>query len=197
MYMIPKIIHRIWLGSDLPQEYVQYGKTFEAFHGDFEMKLWTEKELKEDGLWRDDIPGYYNCQSNVYRLMILQKYGGTYVDCDIECVASLRMFQTQLGYCGYQVEKHTISNAVIASIPNGAWINKLVATLPKYMSMKPPYGPKHITENTKLATLTDPGDGIMVMPKDFFFPYSFYQTRCSPKDCTYLVHKWDRRWMGH
>ena len=43
--LIPKIIHRIWLGNDpMPDSCIRFGKTWEENHPGWTMKLWRDPE---------------------------------------------------------------------------------------------------------------------------------------------------------
>jgi len=59
---IPKIIHQIWIGSSLPEEYYCWQKSWQQYHPGWEYKLWTDKDIEELELvnkhWYDKTPNY-------------------------------------------------------------------------------------------------------------------------------------------
>ena len=85
--MINKTIHYVWLGKkQMPKSYILSRESATKFADDFEIKLWTEEQLPEFNL-----PPYfyklmkekrYALASDIYRIYILNKYGGIYFDTD-------------------------------------------------------------------------------------------------------------------
>ena len=45
--MIPKIIHYIWVGSDIPENIQQQIEKNKQFFGDYTVKIWTEENIPE------------------------------------------------------------------------------------------------------------------------------------------------------
>lgn len=100
--MIPKIIHRIWLGGPMPDVY-DNGHTLEHHHPGWEHRLWTDTDL-DDGTWDmqpildradelappDDVTRF---RVDVWRLELLHRFGGIYIDCD---AVALRPFDALL-----------------------------------------------------------------------------------------------------
>jgi inositol phosphorylceramide mannosyltransferase catalytic subunit len=88
-YQIPKKIHQIWLGGDIPEEYDGWRKSWKVTHPDWEYKLWTDEDAKKFKMVnRDafDLVDNLGSKSDIFRLEILYKYGGIYVDTDFECL---------------------------------------------------------------------------------------------------------------
>lgn len=89
--MIPKIIHQIWIGpNELPKQEQQWCKTWRDAHPDWEYKLWTNDDLPKDITPQcqatiESVYPKYACIADVYRYIILSRYGGVYIDTDIEC----------------------------------------------------------------------------------------------------------------
>jgi mannosyltransferase OCH1-like enzyme len=84
---VPLIIHQIWVGSNpIPAGAQAWGGHAQA-HG-YEYKLWLEADLQPLGIL--DHPAFVRMQSkgdypgavDVARYIILQQYGGIYLDCD-------------------------------------------------------------------------------------------------------------------
>jgi hypothetical protein len=76
---IPKIIHHIWLGSELPEKYKAWQKTWLTHHPDWEYRLWTQKEIDEFGLknrTQFDAARTYGEKSDIALYEILYRFGG-------------------------------------------------------------------------------------------------------------------------
>ena len=93
--MIPKIIHQIWIGPNKVPENIQklMNEVKEKTPG-FEYKFWSEKELEEE-FNKEYIQNIINKSlhivfaTNVFRLKILEKFGGIYLDADTKIVQPL------------------------------------------------------------------------------------------------------------
>jgi hypothetical protein len=85
---IPRIIHRVWLGErPTSAEHERFGETFAQHHPNWEMRLWTDKDLPELDITAAEHERARTLSelSNLVRYEILHRYGGVYVDTDFEC----------------------------------------------------------------------------------------------------------------
>ena len=65
-------------------------------HPDWQYVLWMEGDIQAEGFFEEMANVYnaschfdvlkFNHRSNVARLQVLHKYGGLYVDTDVECL---------------------------------------------------------------------------------------------------------------
>lgn len=126
--IIPKIIHQIWLGPDeMPANFKYFQQTWKFFHPNWEFKVWNEDSILKENF--DNIDLYwmarsYQERSDIIRYEILKKYGGLYIDTDIECYANFDEFHYKYDfYTNFEppaINKKRVSilNAMIASTPN-------------------------------------------------------------------------------
>ena len=96
---IPRIVHQTYSSRNLPLKYAAWQKSCIDLHPNWEFKLWTDQDL--DDLVQNEYPwllerytGFSNWVNRVdlARYMILYKYGGFFIDLDIECLDSLERF---------------------------------------------------------------------------------------------------------
>jgi len=85
---IPKILHQIWVGPKVPPPYfVVFQEKWKKFHPDWEYHLWTDSELETLNLDLKDLidqsPNYAE-KSDIIRSELLDRFGGVYLDCDME-----------------------------------------------------------------------------------------------------------------
>lgn len=133
--MIPKILHFIWFGPNLPN-YARFSICqFKKMNPDFKINLqhWKMSEIdknptlkmlvsnieNQDGRYQNVIKYYRNelgrsiqqTLSNIYRLELLNLNGGIYLDCD--CIP-LKPFDWKLldRDCGFIVQRHYSSNCI-------------------------------------------------------------------------------------
>lgn len=115
---IPHIIHHIWLGSPLPEQYARWRETWINTHPDWQYILWTDNEANyqygtlctiDDIENTQQTPSHlvidirscklqthelidradnYGQRSDIVRYEILYRIGGLYVDTDFSCERS-------------------------------------------------------------------------------------------------------------
>ena len=89
---IPPIFHQVWLGPDpLPEQYAAYQQTWADQHPGWEVRLWTEDNLPEplrrpEAAERLRVPAE---RTDILRLEVVWRFGGVYVDADLECLSSI------------------------------------------------------------------------------------------------------------
>lgn len=139
--IIPKVIHQIWLGKNpIPKNYQYYASTWKKFHPTWEYKLWTEKDIVNENFGSMDLyylAGSYQERADIIRYEILKKYGGVYVDTDIECLSSYDELNHKYDFfAGMEspvINKFVVSipNSLIGSIPGHPVIEKTIEDLRK------------------------------------------------------------------
>lgn len=97
--MIPSIIHQIWLDAPINPVALPWMK--KAQNAGMEYHLWTNDNVwPETGMSRRDFALYWNLEENnpvalsdVLRILLVNKYGGFYLDCDVELMGWLQGFK--------------------------------------------------------------------------------------------------------
>jgi mannosyltransferase OCH1-like enzyme len=123
--IIPKIIHHIWLENDrLPTIYNHYINTWKKFHIDWQFKLWLAQDIEKLDFADKEL--YQNARTyeeklDIARLVILDKYGGIFVDVNIECLSRfdelVHKYELFAGLDPTIIDKTVISDTLIGSIP--------------------------------------------------------------------------------
>lgn len=126
--IIPKIIHQIWIGKDsIPKDYKYYTETWRKLHPDWQLIIWDEKSLLKEKFSSEDL--YFSARSyaertDLMRYEILKRYGGLYVDMDVECYKTFEQlpykydFFANLEPPAINKKRVTIQNAMIGSVAN-------------------------------------------------------------------------------
>src|SRR5436190_16517529 len=86
--VIPRIIHRVWLGAEpMPEDFRRYGESWRRHHPGWRMRLWTDEDLPELGDRRAlERARHHAERANLVRYEVLRRFGGVYVDTDVECL---------------------------------------------------------------------------------------------------------------
>lgn len=141
-YKIPKIIHLIWLGPrPFPPASVQNVRTWLAYHPDWKVKFWTDRERLPpcndmEVCNAEEFPFLFlrKCyrdsdnwgeKSDILRFEILYQEGGLYVDHDANCLQPFNGLHRGYDfYCGLESphppfagRNITSGNGVIGSKP--------------------------------------------------------------------------------
>lgn len=135
--LIPKVIHRVWFGPMLNFHLV-YGQAMREMYPDWEIAEWREEHVKG----HDYAPiiqgmignGRYRAASDVFRIVLLNKYGGFYVDSDAEPLASavdaLRGREVLL----VRETRNNILNGFQAAVPQHPLLQYMLSTLEQRLS---------------------------------------------------------------
>lgn len=91
--MIPKIIHFCWFGgNEIPREYKKYIATWKKYCPDYKIVCWTEKKYNIDRCqfmkeaYKNKKWGFV---PDYARLDIIYRYGGIYLDTDVEILKNI------------------------------------------------------------------------------------------------------------
>ena len=209
MSKIPKIIHYCWFGKNpLPSEYKKYIESWKKFCPDYEIKEWNEdnfdinsniymKEAYEAKKWA--------FVTDYVRLYVLYKYGGIYMDADVEVIKPLDEFLKHEAFSGFET-KTDIPTGIMACRKG----NKLFKELLDY------YNNRHFKldsgeydTTTNVITITKICEkyglvknnkyqvinGFALYPKEYFCPKNIKTGVIDKTDNTYTIHHFSGSWM--
>lgn len=221
-YRIPPIVHQIWLGSEVPEKYHEWMKSWANLQG-WEYKLWTDQDVKKMTLYNQEVyekSTNYGEKSDILRLEILKNYGGLYVDVDFECIKPEIMNDLHKAfdfYICFEPMEHDfikkfnifkVCNAIIASTPNHPLIEDLITNLKaNYLAYRPICGAIHTTGPSYLSRIICEYElseidhhRNMYLPSTFFYPYTEAEFKSIPSAFTDFypetagVHYWSGSW---
>jgi len=133
---IPKIIHQIWLGPNLPPSYcAEFQAKIKSFHPDWEYHLWNEADLEELKLDNWDLvertPNWAE-KSDIIRCDLLDRFGGVYMDVDIDVLHCLNELHEKYHFYAGLEHPHEISTT-----NNRVWTGiSILASCPGHPIMK-------------------------------------------------------------
>ena len=219
-FRIPKIIHQVWLGGELPEKYREWGNTWKKFHPGWEYKLWTDREA--DGFEMTNRELYdkvdnLGAKSDIFRLEILYKYGGVYVDTDFECLKPfdhLCKMTSLFAGLAYSKEVLAYNGLIGASRKNpmvAACIESLKETLYNYdrrmilssEEIMARTGPDNFTK-VLLAQIKTGRVDLILFPVTFFYCFpnnerfkgndeQIVRSYVCPE--SYAIHYWSTAWV--
>ncbi len=146
---IPKIIHQIWIGNEMPDILKVYTNEWEKMRG-WDYKLWSNNDLHKDnfpitwGLIKKIMcleKPVYAMIADLMRLEILYHHGGVYLDTTFEKVKNLNTLLEKKGY------KFVMSNEIQDPDLKLRYIsNSFIASVPRYVVLKRLMSPKKLAK---------------------------------------------------
>lgn len=217
---IPKIIHQIWLGGEVPESYKRIMDSWREKNTDWRYYLWTDDDVDKFGL--KNIEQFRNApnlgtKSDIFRYEILYRYGGIYIDTDFECLKSFNDliyldFFTGTGHLG----EPEVFNGLIASKPKHKILEKLIngiseidTNISNFDKIISNTGPKYFSKVFFDYIKENPDEKVVVFPTMFFYPLPAVErfkvrndtenTRNYVKkfisEKSYCVHLWYTSWQ--
>lgn len=146
MLRIPKIIHQTWKNEHLPRTLQVFSQTWRDLLPGWEYKLWTDEMNRE--FVRSNYPAFLKKfdtypkdiqRADAIRYLLLQTYGGLYVDLDFECLkpefpllledADFVAGKEPCDHARRYGREHIICNALMASVPNHPFLEHVIARM--------------------------------------------------------------------
>ena len=142
---IPKIIHQTWKTSEIPDEWKEFHRTWSEFNPEWRHILWTDEDCLQ--FVDENFPDFFNTftsysyniqRADAVRYLLLHRYGGLYIDLDMECLRPVddlllnRSFvigKEPRIHARWLDEKVLISNAFMASVPGHPFLLKIMETM--------------------------------------------------------------------
>ena len=105
--MIPKVIHYCWFGGNsLPEEAKRCIESWKKYCPDYKIIEWNENNYDVNS--NEYMKAAYKEKkwafvSDYARIDVVYKYGGIYMDTDVELVKELDSFLKDRMYCGWEM----------------------------------------------------------------------------------------------
>ena len=218
----PRIIHQIWLQGlvDLPEKYLNNVNQIKNYNPNFEHILWDEIQILE--MFKSEpqlLKVYYKLlylhqKVDFARYVILYKYGGIYIDIDVEPVRALENLFREFNQYDLIVsfsntdrlesyylcqKSKCVNNGIIITKPE----NNVILQIIDYIKKNPSY-PVMSTKMSCINDTTGPNmfshiilknlntSRIKILDNDYLEPCTF--EGCKVTENTYLMHKLDCTW---
>jgi len=208
---IPKIIHYCWFGNKkLPAQIKEYIKTWEKYAPDYEIIRWDESsfDVTQSDYCRSAYENkLYPFVADYARLAIIYKYGGIYLDTDVELLKPIDYFLKGEAFFGLE-NYNAINTGLIfgatpkqknikalleiydsfgANLYNGTFIKKTCVKITteyfKNIGFK---------EKNKYQIV----DNCSIYPTSYFCPQKYGDLKPHFKDTTVTWHHYNGSWTA-
>lgn len=208
--MIPKIIHYCWFGGkSKPEEFNKYLESWKRYCPNYEIKEWNESnfDLNENDYCREAYEAKkWAFVADYARLKVLEKYGGIYMDTDVELIRPLDKLLYYNAFMCFE-EKNSISIGTLGSEKNSPVIKDFLSEYTN-RHFKKNDGTFNMVTNLKIITpilvqkygLTLNGEkqvlnpNILILPMESFIAKDFLTGWIVADDTTYAIHHYTASW---
>jgi hypothetical protein len=211
--MIPKTIHYCWIsGEPYPSKIENCIKSWKKNLPDYELVLWDKKRIADlEDVWLQQSVDKkkYAFAADFIRIYALYKFGGIYLDADVEVVSSLDPFLKHKMFIGLDynnffepaifgaVVGHPFLQSLLGYYENRQFIRADgkfdIRPLPAIFG-EIAYQKYHIKETNKFQYLAN--DEVAIYPYDYFSPKSEHFDRIKTTGNTVAIHHFEGSWVN-
>jgi hypothetical protein len=193
---IPQTIHRVWLGDrPMPIEHQHFAETFVHHHPSWEMRLWTEEDLPALGITEASLSRSASELSNVVRYEVLRRFGGVYVDTDVECRRPLTPVLRGIEAFAALEAPGRVGSAVLGSIAGHPAFARAAMLARRTLGV----GAHSADANGPyfLSLLLEQEPSVTILGAELFYPYRWDEPerRHERFPDAYAVHHWTTSWQ--
>lgn len=207
---VPKIIHYCWFGGEIPKRFQRYIKEWSKKCPDYQIIKWDKSnyDLSScDYLDKAVKSGKGAFVADYVRLDILYRFGGIYLDTDVELLKSFDEFLEHNVIFGFETGTQ-INGAIIIAEKENPFIGEVLKVYQSQIfenkdivdTLTPiPYilsklvEQKGIILNGNNQTI----DNITVLSRDYFYPLSFAgEGKCFSNN-TVAIHQYAGTWSSN
>ena len=210
--MIPKKIHYCWFGGNpLPEDVKGYIASWRKYCPDYEIIEWNEsnfdinccayvREAYEVKKWA--------FVTDYVRLYALYRYGGIYMDTDVEVIKPLDELLKYSAFSGYE-SKTSISTGTMGACQENEWVKMLLDDYNDRHFVMPDGSYDQTTNVITITNLTVKkyeivldgemkmfGHNMVMLPFDYLCAKSYKTGQVIKTDNTYTIHHFKGSWLS-
>lgn len=205
--MIPKVIHYCWFGGKpLPKGAIKCIESWKKYLPDYEIIEWNESNFNiylNQYTKRCYEQKKYAFLSDYVRLYVVEKYGGIYLDTDVEVVKSFDDILTFDLFIGYENHDYVNTGQGFGSIKNGDVVKLMLNEYEQILDNKKEYVtcPKLNTRALREYGFSINGElqlinNNLLLPKDYFNPFNNNTGVLNKTANTYSIHWYSMSWLS-
>jgi mannosyltransferase OCH1-like enzyme len=186
--MIPKIIHQTWKTKIIPHKWKEAVRSCKEINKSFKYILWTDESM--DVFVYKNYPDFYKIyksykyhiqRCDVFRYLVLYKYGGVYLDMDILCKKSIvNLLHYDIVLAKSPNIDYFYTNAFFMIKPKHPFLKFCIDNLEKYMDSYSYFGKHlHVMSSTGPLFLTNRFNDYKKIPNMYILNKTEFAGDCS------------------
>lgn len=202
--MIPKIIHYCWFGGEeLSDTAIKCINSWRKYCPNYEIKMWNEDNFNIEE-YEYTKSAYYAKKfafvSDFARYYIIEKYGGIYMDVDVELIKPLDDFLQYPLFLARQDDGQINPGLIIGGVKNHEF---LIESINYYKSHEFNIKENIVTITTNLLKkrnfssndILEEKENIKVFSSEYFCPISYLTGELRISEKTISIHHFDGSWL--
>jgi len=207
---IPRIVHYCWFGrGPKPGNIRRYMRSWEKHLRGYTIIEWNEDNF-DVGVNRYVKEAYeakkYAFVSDYARLHALYRYGGIYLDTDVEVIKPLDRFLKHEAFSGFEDETF-LQSGTMGARPGHPWIKELLDDYDRRSFLRPD-GSCDTTTNTAVISRICAGhglrldgqlqtlaNGVVFYPRSYFSPYDYINGGDYRTADSHTIHHFAQSWL--
>lgn len=209
--LIPKVIHYCWFGGNsMPDKYKVWMESWSKFCPDYKIIEWNENNYditKNKYMMQAYEQKKWGFVPDYARLDIIYRYGGIYLDTDVEIISNFNDLLYQKGFAGFETNQFVNLGSGFGAVP-GLKIIKEMLNFYEDKQFLNADGNLNLITSPRLQTkvLLDHGlkqngeyqviDDLTIFPEKMFNGMSQHLRRIRLKPYTKSIHHYDASWKS-
>jgi len=195
--MIPKIIHYIWIGGEIPKNIEAQIKKNSKFFKGYEVKIWTEENMPKlnEFAKRAYEEKQWAFVSDYLRFVILREYGGIYLDTDMDVLKPLDDLLNQPFFSGWDRTVKYVYAGIVGVEAKHIYISTIVE---KYNEIAIGLYPTSPEIMTVCYNEYEEKESLNILDSKYFYPLLDGE-RITQKalEVAYTNHLWHESWRKY
>ena len=207
MSKIPKKIHYCWFGNgEKPAKVKKCIKSWKLYCPSFEIVEWNESNIdihQNPYMERCYNEKKYAFLADYVRLVVVEKYGGIYLDTDVELLKPLDELLENQAYIGFETIIFVNTGMGFGSVAHGSMIKAMLKEYDPLLDGKHDVIGCPILNTQALVKLGMIQDGTLqhlsvctVYPIDWFNPYDDPTGTLKRTENTVSIHWYAKSWLS-
>lgn len=198
--MIPKILHYVWVGSEIPQRVQSLISHNKKHTPDYIIKVWSEKNLPSLNSFAKNAYGKKNWAfvSDYVRFVALRQYGGIYLDTDQMLLRNIDDLLSLNFFAGWNKDGTHIYTGIIGCVPELDIVEKILEV---YDNLEFNVSQSHKAHTSPIILTRCFEEQTTDLNCKIFDSSYFYPLQPGEKDNgkifpdAYAIHLWDESWV--
>ncbi len=207
---IPKVIHYTWFsGEPIPSSLQACMESWKKYCPDYELVEWNSQnyDLTVNDYVREAVAcKRWGFAGDYVRLDVMYRYGGIYLDLDVELIRSIDELLYNNAYCGYETYGNINLGSGFGAVKGNSIIKAMrdaydglhfqnedgsLNLLPSPLYQSNTLDAYGLKRNGEFQMIED----MAIYPVEYFSPKSLYTDRIQMGDNTYSIHHFAGSWL--